>query len=196
MKWRLFCIEHLDARSYEAALTKAGFNALVSMQRHGVHRAAAEEQIVISEGSQASAPADLLMSRTGYFDTDESDVKPESRPALREIATLLKQNAALEVIVVGHTDNKGTIEYNLDLSHRRAEAVVWACHRFRHRRQAARRARRRLSRADRLQHVGRPAGQEPASSTDAAIDRQRDRRPVNLVRRVASTAGSPEVLVS
>jgi OmpA-OmpF porin, OOP family len=61
-----------------------------------------------------------------HFDTDKTEVKPESRPTLAEIATLLKQNAALELIVVGHTDNKGTIEYNLDLSQRRAEAVVTA----------------------------------------------------------------------
>jgi len=61
-----------------------------------------------------------------YFDTDKSDVKPESRPTLTEIAALLKQDVALELIVVGHTDNKGTIEYNLDLSHRRSKAVVAA----------------------------------------------------------------------
>ena len=61
-----------------------------------------------------------------YFDTDKADVKPESRPTLAEIATLLKQNAALELIVVGHTDNQGTIDYNLELSRRRAEAVVAA----------------------------------------------------------------------
>jgi len=61
-----------------------------------------------------------------YFDVDKTEVKPESRPTLAEIATLLKQNASLEVIVVGHTDKNGTLEYNLDLSQRRAAAVVAA----------------------------------------------------------------------
>jgi OmpA-OmpF porin, OOP family len=61
-----------------------------------------------------------------YFDTDRADVKPESRPTLSEIATLLKQNAKLSLIVVGHTDNNGTLEHNLDLSLRRAQAVVAA----------------------------------------------------------------------
>ena len=59
-----------------------------------------------------------------YFDTGHAEVKPESRPTLSEIATLLKQNAKLELIVVGHTDNQGTLDYNLDLSLRRAQAVV------------------------------------------------------------------------
>jgi outer membrane protein OmpA-like peptidoglycan-associated protein len=61
-----------------------------------------------------------------YFDTDRAEVKPESRPTLSEIATLLNQNAKLELIVVGHTDNKGTLDYNLDLSLRRAQSVVAA----------------------------------------------------------------------
>lgn len=61
-----------------------------------------------------------------HFDTDKADVKPESRPTLSEIAALLKQNSKLELIVVGHTDNSGTFEHNLDLSRRRAQAVVTA----------------------------------------------------------------------
>jgi outer membrane protein OmpA-like peptidoglycan-associated protein len=61
-----------------------------------------------------------------YFDVDKAEVKPESRPALAEIAALLKQNTTLELIVVGHTDKNGTLEYNLDLSLRRATAVVAA----------------------------------------------------------------------
>jgi outer membrane protein OmpA-like peptidoglycan-associated protein len=61
-----------------------------------------------------------------YFDHDRAEVKPESRPTLSEIATLLKKNENLELIVVGHTDNNGTLEYNLDLSLRRAQAVVAA----------------------------------------------------------------------
>ncbi len=61
-----------------------------------------------------------------YFDTDKADVKPESRPTLAEIATLLKQNAKLSLIVVGHTDNNGTLEHNMDLSLKRSQAVVAA----------------------------------------------------------------------
>lgn len=61
-----------------------------------------------------------------YFDTDRAEVKPDSRPTLSEIATLLKQKAKMVLVVVGHTDNNGTLEHNLDLSLRRAQAVVAA----------------------------------------------------------------------
>jgi outer membrane protein OmpA-like peptidoglycan-associated protein len=59
-----------------------------------------------------------------YFDFNKSDVKPESDPALKEIAKLLQQDAKLKLYVVGHTDNVGGLDYNMKLSQQRAEAVV------------------------------------------------------------------------
>ena len=59
-----------------------------------------------------------------YFDTNKADVKPESMTTLKEIAKLLKKNNGLQLVVVGHTDNKGSFEYNMDLSKRRAKAVA------------------------------------------------------------------------
>lgn len=61
-----------------------------------------------------------------YFDTDKAEVKPESAPTLDEIAKLLKNNPDLKILVVGHTDNQGDLAYNMDLSKRRAQAVVKA----------------------------------------------------------------------
>lgn len=59
-----------------------------------------------------------------YFDTDKAVVKPESAETIGEIAKLLKAEPALKLYVVGHTDNQGTLDYNLGLSKRRAQAVV------------------------------------------------------------------------
>jgi OOP family OmpA-OmpF porin len=71
------------------------------------------------------------ISRTGhasvygiYFDSGKADVKPESDGALKEIAKLLQQDPKLQLYVVGHTDNQGALEMNMDLSMRRANAVV------------------------------------------------------------------------
>lgn len=61
-----------------------------------------------------------------FFDTDKADLKPESEPALVEIAKLLQRKPALKVYVVGHTDNAGAFEHNLKLSRDRAGAVVAA----------------------------------------------------------------------
>jgi OOP family OmpA-OmpF porin len=59
-----------------------------------------------------------------YFDFDKADVKPESDPTLKEIAKLLQQDVALNLYVVGHTDNVGELNYNINLSKTRADAVV------------------------------------------------------------------------
>lgn len=59
-----------------------------------------------------------------YFDLDSYTVKPESEPTLEAIADMLIADSSLKVYVVGHTDMTGNLEYNLDLSARRAEAVV------------------------------------------------------------------------
>lgn len=59
-----------------------------------------------------------------HFDTDKAVVRPESAETLDEIAKLLAADPALELYVVGHTDNQGGLDYNLGLSRRRAQAVV------------------------------------------------------------------------
>ncbi len=59
-----------------------------------------------------------------YFDTDKAEIKPESEPALAEMAKLLKGNPSLNVFIVGHTDNTGTFEHNMKLSMDRATSVV------------------------------------------------------------------------
>lgn len=59
-----------------------------------------------------------------YFDFGASVLKPESDPAVLEIARLLNNNANLNLHVVGHTDSVGSLETNLTLSKSRAQAVV------------------------------------------------------------------------
>ena len=61
-----------------------------------------------------------------YFDTDKATVKPESAPTLAEMAKLLNGQPALNVYIVGHTDNQGSYDHNMALSRQRAEAVATA----------------------------------------------------------------------
>jgi len=59
-----------------------------------------------------------------YFDLDSYTIKPESEPTIKAIAEMLKANSSLKVYVIGHTDMTGKLEYNMELSGERAEAVV------------------------------------------------------------------------
>lgn len=58
------------------------------------------------------------------FDLDSANIRDGSKPALAEIAKLLKGQPALKLFVVGHTDNQGKLDYNLALSQRRAASVI------------------------------------------------------------------------
>ena len=58
------------------------------------------------------------------FDTAKADIKPESAAAVAEVAKMLQGSSTLKIYVVGHTDNAGTYDANVDLSKRRADAVV------------------------------------------------------------------------
>ncbi len=61
-----------------------------------------------------------------FFDHDKATIKPESKPALDEIAKLLKARPDLDLFVVGHTDMTGGLDYNVALSKSRAASVVEA----------------------------------------------------------------------
>jgi OOP family OmpA-OmpF porin len=59
-----------------------------------------------------------------YFDFNEASLKTESEPAIVEIAKYLKENPNEKLIVTGHTDNIGSFVYNIELSQKRAFAVL------------------------------------------------------------------------
>jgi outer membrane protein OmpA-like peptidoglycan-associated protein len=58
------------------------------------------------------------------FDTAKADIKPESQSQIAELVTYLQGNPSVRALIVGHTDNQGALDYNIDLSKRRAQAVV------------------------------------------------------------------------
>lgn len=58
------------------------------------------------------------------FDFDKDTVRGDSKPTLDEIGALLAAQPNLSLKLVGHTDNRGSAEYNQNLSERRAGAVV------------------------------------------------------------------------
>lgn len=64
---------------------------------------------------------DILKTIT--FDFDRYELSDKSREALQENAELLKARKEWSVVVEGHCDDRGTIEYNLALGQKRAKSV-------------------------------------------------------------------------
>jgi outer membrane protein OmpA-like peptidoglycan-associated protein len=59
-----------------------------------------------------------------FFDFDQTQIKAEFFNDLNNLARQLKNNPSLKLIIIGHADSKGSDEYNLKLSKRRANAVA------------------------------------------------------------------------
>lgn len=57
------------------------------------------------------------------FEIGKADLKPESRPVLKEIASTMQKYPDLKILIEGHTDNVGSAASNLTLSDNRAAAV-------------------------------------------------------------------------
>jgi peptidoglycan-associated lipoprotein len=74
-----------------------------------------------TSGSGASAPAGV--ARLIYFDFDSSEIRPEFVPVIAAHARALARNASVRVRLEGHTDERGSPEYNIGLGERRAQAV-------------------------------------------------------------------------
>jgi len=57
------------------------------------------------------------------FDFDKTDLKPEAKKNIAKLVENLNNNPDTDILVIGHTDNKGTDAYNQGLSERRAKSV-------------------------------------------------------------------------
>ena len=74
-------------------------------------------------GKSLDSKADMLAKRRVYFAFDSSAVDAENRAIVEAHAAYLAANKNIKVVLEGHTDERGTREYNLALGERRAQAV-------------------------------------------------------------------------
>ncbi|ADU97568.1 OmpA family protein [Thermovibrio ammonificans] len=65
----------------------------------------------------------VVLKDSVLFGLNSAELKPEAVKELQRIAQTLKENPKTTVVVVGYTDNTGSLKYNLKLSKERAEAV-------------------------------------------------------------------------
>lgn len=92
-----------------------------------IQPASVQENVAVMDAGEMRRKLDSEGSVSLYsifFEFDKDTLKTESTPTLEEIALLLRKDPLLKLHVVGHTDRLGPLEFNRDLSERRAKAVV------------------------------------------------------------------------
>jgi hypothetical protein len=78
------------------------------------------------EDEYPPAPVGIVWGWQGevLFDFDKAVIRKGDKVTLDQIATTLQQYSEVNLLVTGHTDNSGNLEYNRKLSARRGDAIV------------------------------------------------------------------------
>jgi peptidoglycan-associated lipoprotein len=88
----------------------------------------AREQALKRDAEAAAAAAAAEAAKFKFEDIrfayDKSAIEPAARPTLTKLADWLMKNKNYALVIAGHCDERGTVEYNLALGQRRAEAAM------------------------------------------------------------------------
>jgi peptidoglycan-associated lipoprotein len=74
-----------------------------------------------ASGAPGGGPAGV--GNVVYFDFDRSDIRPEYASLINSHAKFLAGSSGVKIRIEGHTDERGSREYNIALAERRAQAV-------------------------------------------------------------------------
>ena len=77
-----------------------------------------------TEAATKQAKIDInIDGHLSYFDYDSAVLSQQTLSGLLLVADYLKSNPAVQILIEGHCDERGTRDYNIALGHKRAEAV-------------------------------------------------------------------------
>ncbi len=79
--------------------------------------------VVTEEQTEVQAANPLLKQTLVYFGYDRAEIRPEFKDVLNAHAQYLVANPQARIVLEGHCDERGTVEYNLALGERRANTV-------------------------------------------------------------------------
>jgi len=65
----------------------------------------------------------VALSADILFDFDKADIKPTAETELTKLGLIIREKRTGDVTIIGHTDAKGSDNYNMGLSDRRADSV-------------------------------------------------------------------------
>ena len=153
-----------DAKAQAAQADTARLQAEASRQQTLAAQAQSEEmqrQLADLQAKQTDRGMVLTLGDV-LFDTGAATLKPGASSVMDRVSQFMSRNQDIKVMIEGHTDSRGSDEYNQELSKRRAQAVQDAL------------SSRGIDRS-RVDAVGKGEG-FPVASNDDASGRQQNRR--------------------
>jgi len=98
-------------------------DAAAQAERDRLERERIERERLAAERARALAEARNALAAAVYFDFDQSALSDNARATLEAKVPVLQGNSSIRIRVAGHTDSRGSDEYNMALGNRRAAAV-------------------------------------------------------------------------
>ncbi len=111
-----------SGKNYGIAFKAEGF--LFHSENFDIPESTEYQEIIKDIRLQRIEVGSRIILKNIFFDFDKSTLRPESIKELTRVINLLNQYPTIKVEISGHTDSKGTEEYNVSLSQRRAQSVV------------------------------------------------------------------------
>ena len=152
----------MDSRSREAMNAQAQADAAKNQTAAAQAQLANTQQQLADLQAKQTDRGVVVTLGDVLFDTGQATLKPGADLAVNRLATFLSSNPHTKVLIEGHTDSRGSDDYNIGLSDRRARAVSTALES------------RGIS-SDQIQTLGRGKAY-PVASNDTPGGRQQNRR--------------------
>lgn len=116
-----------DGRTVIVAVSSGDMRKQYAVDVIGIGEAEADTVTInLDQFSKGFANEGRIAIYDLFFATNSADLTGESDAALQVIVDFFKANPNAKAYVVGHTDDQGALDYNMDLSKRRAASVVKA----------------------------------------------------------------------
>jgi outer membrane protein OmpA-like peptidoglycan-associated protein len=112
----------LSGKNYGFSVQKEGY--LFHSENYDIPASEGFQEVTLNVELKKVSVGSRIILRNIFFDFDKATLKKESTTELKKLLAIMNDVPNLKIEISGHTDSKGSADYNKKLSERRAKAVV------------------------------------------------------------------------